>query len=107
MEPECSWSRLQQPAICSYPDPDESNLCSLSLFQVTCFSSGLPSKFLHIYIYIYTYLLSHICDMHRPSHSHWFDYPTHILFRYAYVCYLLQFEVSDKIDKVLFELYVN
>ena len=93
MELEGSIQHSQLPAICPYPEPDQSSQCPLHdptswrsiliLSSHLCpglpsglFYSGFPTKTL--FTPPLSLAFSHKCYMNRPSHSSQFDHPNNI-----------------------------
>jgi hypothetical protein len=55
MEPESSLSRLQQPATCPYPEPDQSSSCNLENKVNLVHNLFLVYLFLSIFINFYMF----------------------------------------------------
>jgi hypothetical protein len=84
MEPEGSWTYLQVPAICPYPEPVKSSPCSpyptswRSIWLLSGSSKlSLSPRFPHQNP-VFISPLPHACYMHHPSHSSPFDQPNNI-----------------------------
>ena len=105
MEPEGSSPRLQQPATCPYPEPDQSSRCLPSHFlkisvniilpyMPRCSKWSLSPTFPHQNP-VCTSPLPHTCYMPRPFHSYRFDHPNNTGWR-VQIIQLLRSSALDK-----------
>ena len=98
MQPEGWLLHSQQPASCSYSEPNQSSPCPQSHYLKNHFNITLPSmprsskwsfslRFPHKNP-VCTSALPHACYMPSPSHSSWLDHP-HNIWWWIQIVYLI------------------